>query len=303
MQPGSSPRHLLALDLGGTKLATAIVTPDGEILHRGQVPAAGSPESISAEAHRQAAESGIPWSGIAAAGLIVPGIYSPRTGMAWAPNLWGFGEVPLGALQGSLPVPLHIASDRSGYVLGETWLGAARGLRDVVFLSIGTGIGAGILCGGQLVEGHGGVAGAVGWWSLSPVMKEAYRAAGCWESEAAGPAVARLSGCATAEEAASRARSGDVAARAAFDAAARWIGAGVANLISVFNPEMVILGGGLLRAADLLLEPVRAAAAQWAQPVAFRQTRIELTQLGENAGLLGAARLALQSLPAPPPGG
>lgn len=296
MHPGSDPRHLLAIDLGGTKLAIAIVTPGGEILHRSQVPAAGPPELITAEAHRQVAASGMSWRAIAAAGLIVPGIYSPRTRMAWAPNLWGFGEVALGALQDSLPVPLHIASDRSGYVLGETWLGAARGLRDVVFLSIGTGIGAGILCGGQLVEGHGGVAGAIGWWSLSPVMKEAYRAGGCWESEAAGPAVARLAGCATAAEAASRARSGDAAARAAFEAAARWIGAGAANLISVFNPEMVVLGGGLMRSSDLLLDPVRTAAAQWAQPVAFRQAHIELTQLGENAGLLGAARLALQAL-------
>lgn len=288
-------RAVLAIDLGGTKLSLAVVDVAGSILHHQKRSTTGSLEEIASEASRTVNEAGIGWQGIAAAGMIVPGIYNPRTGTAWAPNLWGMDEISIGQeLARWVPVPLNITSDRSGYVLGETWLGAARDLTDVVFLAIGTGIGAGILVGGHLVEGSGGVAGAVGWWSLSPEMQSAYRTSGCWETEAAGPAVARRAQCATAEEAAARARAGDPVAAEAFANSARWIGAGVANVISVLNPEMVVLGGGLMQAADLLLQPIRDAAAAWSQPVSFRHTRIELTQLGEHAGLLGAARLALQ---------
>lgn len=282
------PRPVIAIDLGGTKLSAAVVDPEGNLLLRRKRPATNLFDEIAAEAAAAVSAAALSWSGIAAAGLILPGIFNPCNGRAWAPNLWGAQEVPArDELQRRIPVPLALASDRSGCVLGETWLGAARGLRDVVFVAIGTGVGAGFLAAGNVIEGSAGVAGAVGWWTLG-------RRAGSWESQAAGPAVARKAGCPTAEEAATLARAGHPRALAAFAEAAEWIGAGVANLISCLNPEMVVLGGGLLQAGDLLVDPIRRAAARTAQPVSFPCTRIELTQLGENAGLFGAARLALR---------
>src|SRR6185312_11292918 len=93
-----------------------------------------------------------------AAGLIEPGIYFPSSGNAWAPNLWGHEQVPLRQeLERVVPLPVVIDSDRAGYVMGERWLGAARGLDDVVFLSVGTGIGAGIISGGHLIRGTGDI--------------------------------------------------------------------------------------------------------------------------------------------------
>ncbi len=279
---------VLAVDLGGTKTALAHVDPDGSIRDRRKLAAARTLEA-SVEQVADAVGSA------AAVGLIVPGAYSPETGRAWCPNLWGHAELPLlDALRERLRVPVAIDSDRAGYALGEAWLGAARGLRDVVFVSIGTGIGVGILSDGQVLRGAHGVAGAAGWSALKPEWRGAYRLIGCWEAEAAGPGIARRCGAADAGEVVRRARAGDAAARAALDHAARYSGMGIANLISVLDPEAVVLGGGVVQGAgDLLLEPIRAQVARWAQPIAAARCRIEITRLGEDAGLLGAARLAL----------
>jgi glucokinase len=288
-------RKVLAIDLGGTKLAAAVVDESGAVLTRRKTPVirdslAATADQIAAEAGRCVADTG-PVQG---AGLIVPGIYRARDAAAWAPNLWGDRYVALkAALAERLSVPVWIDSDRAGYVLGEQWLGVARGLSDVVFLAVGTGIGAGILSGGRLIRGAGDIAGAVGWFALQPEFRELYAVCGCWEAEAAGPALARRAGQATAEQAVEAARGGNPAAVAAIEETVRFLAMGIANLVSLLNPEMVVVGGGLMQAGDLFLEPVRRQFPLWAQPYAARQARIELTALGESAGLLGAARLAL----------
>jgi len=228
--------------------------------------------------------------------MIVPGIYDSKTGEAWAPNLWGMERVPLReSVEQTLGMAVAIASDRAGCVLGEEWLGAARGLEDVVFVSVGTGIGAGILAGGRVVEGARGIAGAAGWMVLGGPWKEEYRQCGGWEIEAAGPALARRAGRESAEAAVAAARAGDSKAREALDTTADYLALGIAGLITVLNPEMVVLGGGLMQASDLLLERIRANALRWTQPIAAQTTRIERSALGEDAGLLGAARLAMKT--------
>jgi glucokinase len=283
--------EVLAVDLGGTKTTLARVDEQGTVRDRRKLPAARTLESSVEQIAGAAA-------GAAAVGLIVPGIYTAATGSAWCPNLWGADEVPLLAtLRQVVQAPLAIDSDRAGYVLGEAWLGAARGLRDVVFVAIGTGIGVGILSGGRVVNGAHGIAGAAGWFALDPHWKDAYRQTGCWEAEAAGPAIARQYGADDAAEVVRAARQGASRARAAIDAAVRYSAMGIANLISLLNPEAVVLGGGVVQGAgDLLLQPIRSEVLRWAQPIAAARCRIELTHLGEDAGLLGAARLALTVL-------
>ena len=287
---GSMPT-VLAVDLGGTKTATAIVDEQGTIRDRRTVPAAHDVEESVAQVAPAAKD-------VTAVGVIVPGIYTPATGMAWCPNLWGMEEVPLlRRLTDRLEVPVFIDSDRSGYVLGEAWRGAARGLRHVVFVSIGTGIGVGILSDGTVIRGAGGIAGATGWYALNPAWREVYRATGCWEAEAAGPAVARMGGVPDGQTVVRAARSGDGRALEVLRHAAQYTAMGTANLISALNPEAVVFGGGLmLGAGDLLLDWIRAEVPRWAQPIAAARCRIELTQLGESAGLLGAARLALDGI-------
>jgi glucokinase len=296
----SAQRYAVGVDVGGTKIAAAVVGPDGRIHRKVKVPTDRSSRDRSvaqvAESARQAvAAAGVPWEEIAAVGVAVPGIAYPRTGKVWCPNLPGWDQFPLrAALAEGLPRPVVVDCDRSAYVLGEQWMGAARGFTEVIFVAVGTGIGAGIISGGRLCQGAEGIAGAVGWFALNPEKKEIYKQVGCWEAESAGPGVARRAGAGDAETVIAAARAGRSAARFALEEAIRYLGMGIANLISVLNPQIVVLGGGLMQAGDYLLDPIRREVLEWAQPIAAQSVRIELTQLGEDAGLLGAARLALE---------
>jgi len=248
---------VLAVDFGGTKTALALVDEDGRILER-RILAAAHSLSDSVEQVVQFR------SDCATAGVIVPGIYVPATGLAWCPNLWGRDEVPLReAFADRLGIHVTIDSDRAGCVLGESWLGAARGLRHVVFVAIGTGIGVGILADGHVLRGAGGVAGAAGWFALTPEWNEGYASTGCWEAEGAGPGVARSAGLPDGSSVVRAARTGDRAAIDALDRAAMFSGMGIANLVSAFNPEAVVLGGGFIAGAgSLILDRIRSEAAR-----------------------------------------
>lgn len=287
----TNAQAVIAVDLGGTKLSAARVDAEGRISARHKVLL----ETRSASACVEQITECIHGMGAAAAvGLIVPGIYFAESGKVWAPNLWGNAHVPLRAeLERLLNIPVVIHSDRAGYVLGEHWMGAAQGLKDVVFLSIGTGIGAGILAGGRLLRGAGDIAGAVGWFAFNSQQKDIHKLVGCWEAEAAGPALARRGNAKSAEEVVAAARKGDVEAGHAIAETAEYLSIGIANIVSILNPEMIVLGGGLMQAGDLFIDAIKNLISNWAQPIAACQVRIELTRLGEDAGLFGAARIAL----------
>ncbi len=285
---------VVAVDVGGTKIAAALVDAGGSIIRKVKLPTGTNAVSRVAEAARQVAPS---WDGIRAVGVAIPGIYYAATGRVWAPNIPGWDHIPLRReIEALLPVPIVVDSDRAACVLGEQWKGVAQECTDVVFLAVGTGIGAGILSGGRLIRGASDIAGAVGWFALNPEMNETYRRVGCWEAESAGPGLARRLGARNAEEVVEAARRGDAAALGAIEETARYLGMGIANLISVLNPQIVVLGGGLMQACDLMLDTIRREAHDWAQPIAARQGRIELTQLGEDAALIGAAKLALDAI-------
>lgn len=279
--------HVLAVDLGGSKTAIALVNESGEISEKQKIPAAstfdGTIEQITA------------WQGppAGAVGVILPGIYDSNAGTGWAPNLWGTDFHPIrAALEQSTSLPVAIGSDRAGSVLAEQWLGAARGLRDVVFIAVGTGIGVGIVSHGRIIEGAHGIAGAAGWMVVGNPWNPGYAACGGWETEAAGPAVARRAGMESAEAVVAAARAGDWKAIDVLEQTADYLALGVAALISLLDPEMVVLGGGLMQAGDLMMARIRRQALCWTQPIAAKHVRIEQTSLGEDAGLLGAARLA-----------
>jgi glucokinase len=289
---------VVAVDLGGTKLTTAVVDATGNVIYRKKVAvergSVGTCVEQIAHAVAQAISTADKSQQVRAIGVIVPGIYFADTGNVWAPNLWGHEQVPLRTeLERTLAMPVVIDSDRAGYVLGEQWLGVARGLDDVVFLAVGTGIGAGIIAGGHLLRGSGDISGAVGWFALNAHHQGIYEQVGCWEAESAGPGLARRVGANSAEEVIAVARNGNALAINAVQESARYLGMGIANIVSILNPQMIVLGGGLMQAADLFLDTVNHVMAEWAQPIAAQQVRIDITSLGEDAGLLGAARLAL----------
>lgn len=306
------------VDIGGTKIASALFTEDGEISALAKAPidkeggdAAAAQVKAAVAALDEAARSA--GGRLAAVGLCVPGIAYAASGRVWAPNIPGWDQYPLLEKIGG-DRPLLLESDRSAYVAGEAWKGAAAGARDAVFLAVGTGIGAGIIAGGRIIHGHEDIAGAVGWFGLDPEFKPEYAAMGSFEAEASGNSVGRkararlasgepslaleLAGgsveAVTAETVAAAARKGDPLALDVVADVVTYLGMGIANIVSILNPEAVVLGGGLFQAADLFLEPVRREFRRWAQPLAARAVRIELSTLGENAGLYGCGYLAWQ---------
>ena len=294
------------VDLGGTKLAAAAFSDDGEILHRESIPLAGreggAVGSLIAERLKLLSEQ----FHCDAAGVCVPGLYRSARGTVWAPNIAGWDDYPLrDELNDALGAGhrVTIDSDRAAYILGETWRGAARGKPDAIFLAVGTGIGAGILSGGKIIRGHGDVAGAIGWLALERAFKPRYKDHGCFEDAASGPGLVRIardfmdtSYTNAGDVFAAYDRDDEIGVKVIDNAIELW-GMAAANLVSLFDPEVIVFGGGVFGPAVKFLDRIYAEAKRWAQPIAIEQVRFVASDLGSDAGLFGAGRLAMLAEP------
>jgi glucokinase len=207
-----------------------------------------------------------------------------------------------------------VENDRASSILAEVSRGVARGCRHAIFLAVGTGIGAGILVNGSILRGAHDIAGAIGWMGLDRPYQAAYRPCGGFESHASGAGIARVArelleadpgyqgalralapGQITAHEVFLAFAAGDgLAARVVANAVECW-GMAVANLVSLFDPEMIVLGGGLFGPAAGQLDRIVAEARQWAQPVSFTKVTVRVSALGPEACLLGTGELALRA--------
>ena len=316
-----SAKKILAVDLGGTKVAVALISPDGQILGRKQVPTCqdGPKEGIVQIIRLLKAllqENGVPLAEILCAGVGIPAVLEPETDFVlWAPNLKGWREVALRpSLEQELGVPVFIEYDGHAAVLGEWWKGGGRGYQSLVNVIIGTGIGGGMILDGRLVRGRDRLAGAAGWFALTtePDQQEQNaRSLGHWETLAAGPGFTRYTQSQITNHPGSllermsqtepltvahifqAARQGDPLADQMVKQWAGWLGLGIANIVSLTNPEIVILGGGIGSQCDFILPRIQQVVEQWAQPVSAGSVKIAASQLGGEAGLLGAAYGAL----------
>ena len=318
----------LALDIGGTKLAAGVVTGDGRVLSRAVIPALATEGPWSMiERHvdlgRQVVrEAGMDWAQIAGIGIACGGPLDPDNGIIQSPpNLPGWDRIPLvDTVSERLGLPAAVENDATAGALAEWWFGAgrSRGVDDLVYLTISTGVGGGLVLGGQLYTGVAGNAGELGHLTVIYDGRQCgCGRRGCLEAYASGTNIrarAREAIAAgetssldalpsfSAKEVAEQARAGDPLAARIWDETMAMLGSGVANILDIFNPKLVVLGGGVTRVGDQLLVPVREAALRDAMEPARRSAEIVLTELGANHDVTSAAVVAFERLPMPTTG-
>jgi len=307
---------ILAIDIGGTKIAVGIVTTSGQVLSSltastlQKGPEAGIEQIISL-VEDLLRKSGLVIEQVLGIGIGIPAVLERETDfIIWGPNLNGWRNVDLkGALEKHFGTSVCIEYDGHTAVLGEWWKGAAQGYQSVVSIIIGTGVGGGMVLDGTLIRGVSRLAGAVGWFSLGKaddLDEVKARMLGSWESQIAGPGIARraqilldqtnqptslrsLKKAPTAKDVFDAAKAKDLFAEQITAETAEWIGIGASNIVSLVNPEIVVLGGSIGSNAEFLLPQITAVVERFAQPVSARAVKFVTSQLGADAGLLGAA--------------
>ncbi|MFC0627534.1 ROK family protein [Kribbella deserti] len=317
---------VLALDVGGTKLAAGVVTPDGHALSFVTAPTGidDGPATVvdrltelGHEALRSAAalgnKAGVTGNDVVALGIGCGGPLDPGTGtILGPPGLPGWYDVPLGPLMAErFGRPAYVENDASAAALGEYRWGGWN-VRSLVYLTVSTGLGGGVILDGELFRGAAGQGGELGHVVVDWQGRECgCGARGCAEAYVSGTAIARraeearqadpassLAGlpAITAREVVTHARAGDRLARAIWDETTAILARTVAVLINVWEPELVVLGGGVTRAGGHLLDPVREGALRQAMLPAAKACDVALSGHGDTVGVLGAAAIAFHHL-------
>jgi glucokinase len=305
---------VIGVDLGGTKLLAGTVDAALRVHHRAyRLARRDAVLDTIVEAVVEAREATD--REVLAVGVGVPCVVEPRRGVAMACNHLPLVDVPIRDLLAErLDLPVVVDNDTTAALVAETRWGAARDARDVVMLTVGTGGGGSVLVDGRVLRGASGAASELGHIVIDaggPPCPGNCPNHGCLEAFVSGPALA-IEGVRRAMEqpesglgrarAAGReitgplvtelAHDGDVAAREAVLTLGGHFGVGMTSLVNVFNPEVVVVGGGLVAAGELLLEPARAVVAERALAPARDQVRIVAARFGAESGMLGAAGLA-----------
>ena len=295
---GASGSRHLGLDLGGTNIKWAVVEGSGDewrTLDRGQVatPLQEGEVAVIGRLIEVGGEAVGRWPGIVAVGIGVPGLYDPVAGTTrFLVNFpGGWHGVPLAApVAEGLGRPVALINDARAFGLAELRLGAGRGARSMVGLTLGTGVGGVIAVDGRVRQGHDGTAGELGHQTIDPDGPPCGCGNhGCLEAFARGDRIAAACGTSTAEEAVSRAQAGDERARAGLAEIGRYLGIGIANMIAVITPEKVVIGGGVAAAGEVLFDPIRAEVGRRVKTTSLDEVEIVAAELGTWAGAIGAA--------------
>jgi glucokinase len=317
-------RHVLGIDIGGTNIVAGVVAEDGSAVlgtkSEPTVPDQGADAVIDrivalARASIEAARIENPAATVTGMGVGCPGPLDTRTGIVLlTPNL-GWIDMPVrDRLAERLELPAELDNDANCAMMGEWWIGAARGARQAIAFTLGTGIGGGIVVDGKLVHGASDVAGEIGHITIDTNGRRCGCGNdGCLEAYASGPAIARrtVEALEAGAESAIRLIVGDdirkITAQTVYQAAAagdplalevvrdtaKYLGVGIANMINILNPEVVVVCGGVTHAGHWLFDPLRREVARRAFKPAVRACRIVPGELPGTAGVFGAAKMFL----------
>ena len=292
----------LGIDLGGTQLRLAVIDRQGQLLHRAAVATdvAGGPHAVIGQMVKLASEvSEVLKKRISAAGVSSPGPLDLDNGLTSdLPTLPGWFNFPLrDTLSENLSLPVVLENDGVAAVNGEWKFGAGRGLNNIVYVTISTGIGGGVVIDGHLMHGRRGMAAHVGHMMIDregPICGCGGR--GCFEAIASATnfsIAAQKLGFSDGKRAVQLARDGNEKAKTLVAKEAEWLGYGFASLLHLYSPEILIVGGGLSSALDLMTPGIRNQIDRYAMP-AFREIPVVPAALGDNSGLIGAAALAMK---------
>jgi len=312
-------KYLGAVDLGGSKILSVIAEDDGRRLgeDRRSTSAEEGPElvleRVVGSLEEALAKAGLQQGDLAAVGICSPGPCDIGVGVICsAPNLPGWQDVPICRyVEERMGVPTRLENDATAAAVGEHVYGAGRGCRHVIYMTVSTGIGGGLVIDGRLYRGATGVAAELGHMTIDPhgpVCGCGNR--GCLEALASGTAIAargeelvaqggsallaklaQEQGRLTAETVAQAAGQGDIACQDIIRRAGYYLGIGFASYLNIFNPELIIIGGGLAKVGDLLLAPARAEMEARAMPEALKAVQLKLAELGDHAGVMGMVAL------------
>ena len=309
----------IGIDVGGTTAKAGVVDEAGQILYKSSCKTGIERdfEDIAADmaelCRHIVRESGHEMAEVAAVGVGIPGEQSPKTGLVAFCNNLGWVDVPLmQRLRDALGLPVYVDNDANVAALAESAFGASRDVKSSILITLGTGVGGGIVRDQRIHTGAHGVGGEIGHMVVvvdGEPCNCGHR--GCWEKYASATAIIRM-GRALMEEkpdcALARQMGGDAAnlnAKAVLDLAkagdadcvgifetyVKYLCVGLANLINIYDPDMLVLGGGVAHAGDFLLDAVRAALGDYVYCPALSWARVELARMGNDAGIIGAAML------------
>ena len=310
------PQHAIGIDLGGGSIKGALIAADGSMEANARCPTEvdsgehGVADRIAGLCESLRVTGGLENEEIAGIGIGVPGVTTSKGDVIIAPNLH-WRHVPFKRiLEERIRLRVEIDNDASVAAMGEAHLGAGRGRESLFLITLGTGIGGGLVLDGDIHHGASFAAGEIGHMCMDPdgplcgCGKK-----GCLEAFTAGPAMVRyvrrrlpeaVSTSLSDTESLSpeticlAARNGDSLAREAVARVARYLGIAIANIINVISPDVIAIGGGIAAAGRVLLDPVTAAARKYTLEGMFDHTRILPAELGNDAGVLGASRLVLK---------
>ena len=311
---------ILGIDIGGTKLAVGVADGDGRLLADARRPSAAvdGPDAMIARVVEMSREvvaaAGIRTEQVERIGIGCGGPLDPWRGVVRnALNNPGWIDVPIVAkVEAALGRPAFLDNDANAAALGEHRFGAGRGIENLVYLTVSTGVGGGVIAAGRLLQGENGNAAELGHISVDVDGRPCHcGAVGCLETYCSGTAIAarareRLAGGDApsvlrdvpsdqldAEAVARAAAGGDAVASEVWDETTHRLGAGIVSIIHAFNPRLVIVGGGVAQAGDQLLEPVRRVVAERAMPWLREVVEVVPAALGDATGILGAVAVAL----------
>lgn len=315
-------KYYVGIDVGGTFVKCGIVTETGEIVIKDKIPTGKDRDyraivsDISSFVKDLADRAGLSFMQIVAIGGGVPGTIDSRDGIVVYSNNIRWKNIPLGkALQESLQKPVFLTNDANAAALGENFCGAGRAYQTMIFVTLGTGVGGGIVLNGQLYEGNFSAGAEIGHDVIRfGGEKCTCGRRGCFEAYASATALIRQT-CRAMEKdknsilwqickgdlqlvdgktAFDGAEAGDKTARRVVDRYIRYLSEGIANLVNVFRPQAIVLGGGVCAQGESLIGPLRKRVSRMAYGgFGYAPTEIVTASLGNDAGLCGAARLAM----------